>query len=182
VPDVPSLARGWRLGCDLPKSLSHCPRAKRAGARGSRRTGEFHLASEDRTLRPAFAWRAAASACLACPGGSAPTVRFTSLPAAHSWYSRFAWTTTGTVMSTTCTLGSRPPVSCTSPTTYYSLPTGKHTLTVSRRELLRVEQYDVHLGAVGSLLGRARRTAAPVSASEDLALAETGHDRPAHDL
>jgi uncharacterized protein YkwD len=64
------------------------------------------------------------------PGGNAPTVRFISLPTAHSWYSRFAWTTTGTVTSTTCTLDSRQPVSCTSPTTYYSLPAGKHTFTV----------------------------------------------------
>ncbi len=61
---------------------------------------------------------------------SAPTVRLTSFPVPHAWYSRFAWTTTGTVTSTTCSLDAAPPVSCASPTTYYYLAPGRHTFTV----------------------------------------------------
>ncbi len=60
----------------------------------------------------------------------APTVRFTSLPAPRALYSNFAWTTTGTVTSTTCSLDGASPVACKSPTSYYKLRTGMHTFTV----------------------------------------------------
>ncbi len=60
----------------------------------------------------------------------APTVRLTSVPIPHNWYSRFAWTTTGTVTSTTCSLDGGSFFPCASPTTYYYLAAGTHTFTV----------------------------------------------------
>jgi uncharacterized protein YkwD len=58
-----------------------------------------------------------------------PTVSFTTVPSG-AWYSTFAWTTTGTVTSTTCSLDGGPSAACTSPKTYYYLPGGTHTFVV----------------------------------------------------
>jgi uncharacterized protein YkwD len=62
--------------------------------------------------------------------GGAPTVRLTAVPTPHLSYSRFAWTTTGTVTSTTCSLDGATPAACRSPKTYLYLAVGTHRFTV----------------------------------------------------
>ena len=63
------------------------------------------------------------------PPPSAPTVSLTQTPSdpTTDTGATFAWSTTGTVTSTTCTLDGTPQ-SCTSPATYTSLAAGNHTL------------------------------------------------------
>jgi uncharacterized protein YkwD len=59
----------------------------------------------------------------------APGIHFTTVPNG-GWYSMFAWTTTGTVTSTTCSLDGSAFVACASPRTYYYLRSGTHTFVV----------------------------------------------------
>jgi len=70
-----------------------------------------------------WAWTIASAAT------GAPTLRFTQVPNG-GWYSTFAWTTTGTVTSTTCSLDGSAFTSCASPKTYYYLTSGTHTFVV----------------------------------------------------
>jgi hypothetical protein len=66
------------------------------------------------------------------PPPSAPTVSLTSTPpsSTSSTNASFAWTTTGTVTSTTCSLDGGAPVLCASPKTYSGLSVGNHGFLV----------------------------------------------------
>jgi hypothetical protein len=65
------------------------------------------------------------------PGGSAPTVHITDAPAdGASTSASVAWTTTGDVTGTSCQLDGDSR-SCSSPTSYSGLSTGRHTFTVT---------------------------------------------------
>jgi uncharacterized protein YkwD len=69
---------------------------------------------------------------ISAPLAAAPTVHLTTVPQFYvkSTYSTFAWTTTGSPTSTTCSLDGRAAVSCKSPTSYYRLARGKHTFVI----------------------------------------------------
>jgi uncharacterized protein YkwD len=62
-----------------------------------------------------------------------PTVTLTSAPASSTktGKARFAWTTTGTVTSTTCQIDAKPAKPCASPKGYSRLALGTHTFTVT---------------------------------------------------
>ena len=64
---------------------------------------------------------------------SAPHVSLTAGPSRYSFAStaRFAWTTTGTVTRTTCTLDAAAPVSCSSPWQVTGMQPGAHRFTVT---------------------------------------------------
>jgi uncharacterized protein YkwD len=66
------------------------------------------------------------------PLAAAPTVTLTTVPAFYvkSKYSTFAWTTTGSPTSTTCSLDGGTAVACKSPTSYYKLASGRHTFVI----------------------------------------------------
>jgi hypothetical protein len=67
------------------------------------------------------------------PPPGAPTVTLTSTPPSSttSTSATFAWTTTGTVTSTTCSLDGAPAVACSSPTSYSNLAVGSHSFKVT---------------------------------------------------
>jgi uncharacterized protein YkwD len=69
----------------------------------------------------------------AIPTSSAPTVALTSSPAASTsaTSASFAWSTTGTVTSTTCSLDGAAAVSCASPASYGGLAPGAHNFRVT---------------------------------------------------
>ncbi len=65
--------------------------------------------------------------------GSAPTVALTTTPASSTTATNatFAWSTSGTVTGTTCSLDGAAAISCSSPTTYSSLAVGTHSFRVT---------------------------------------------------
>lgn len=67
------------------------------------------------------------------PPPGAPTVTLTSTPPSSttSTNASFAWTTTGTVTSTTCSLDGAAAVACSSPRNYTGLGVGNHSFRVT---------------------------------------------------
>ena len=114
-----SLDSGAAVSCGSPASYSGL-------AVGTHR---FVVAASNSSGTSSATWVWTISAPLA----GAPTVRLTTAPQSYvrSKYSTFAWTTTGSPTSTTCSLDGRTAVACTSPTSYYGLTRGKHTFVIT---------------------------------------------------
>jgi uncharacterized protein YkwD len=78
-----------------------------------------------------YNWTVTAPAPAPPPTTTLPTVKFTTTP---TWYvssGTFAWTTTGSPTSTTCSLDGQAPRACTSPTSVSNVGAGFHQFNVT---------------------------------------------------
>jgi len=113
-----SLDGAAATSCATPKSYSGLA----AGSHSFRLT----VSNSGGSASASYAWSVAAPS-----QGGAPTVQITSATvSAFATSASFAWTTTGTVSSTTCSLdgAARP---CASPVSYSGLSHGSHTFRVT---------------------------------------------------
>ena len=122
---------GWATSCSSPRSYSSLT----AGTHTFRVTVSNSYGSSSAT----YTWTVTSSSSSSPPppppsdGSTAPTVKITSGPGSWtaSTTAQFAWTTTGSVTSTTCSLDGGTAVSCTSPRAYSGLARGSHRFTVT---------------------------------------------------
>jgi len=114
-----SLDGAAAVACSSPKSYT--------GLAVGTHTFRVSVANSGGSSGASYTW----SVTSASP--SAPTVSLTSKPASSttSTSASFAWTTTGTVNSTTCSLDGAAAVACSSPKSYTGLAVGTHTFRVT---------------------------------------------------
>jgi uncharacterized protein YkwD len=133
------LDSGTAVACTSPKAYS--------GLAAGGHTFTVTVGNSYGSRSATYSWTITSST----PTGSAPTVTITSGPGASttSTSASFAWSTTGTVSSTTCQLDSGAAAACTSPKSYSGLAAGAHrfTVTVSNSYGTRTSSYAWTVGS-----------------------------------
>jgi uncharacterized protein YkwD len=118
-----SLDNGTAVACASPRTYSGLA----AGTHSFRVT----VSNSGGSASATYSWTIASSAPAPAPSG--PRVSLTSGPSRYTFSTAvsFAWTTTGTVTKTTCTIDTATPVACSSPWRVSGLRPGNHRFIVT---------------------------------------------------
>jgi uncharacterized protein YkwD len=115
-----SLDSGSAVACTSPRSYS--------GLSVGSHTFRVTVTNSAGSATALHSWTVTSSG-----GGGAPTISVTQGPmrVTSATTATFAWTTTGTVTATTCSLDNAPATPCSSPKTYSGLSRTSHTFRVN---------------------------------------------------